>query len=147
MKRLLRVALPPLATLVLGLFIGFALGQRWGLQWVESELFGNLSLRVEAASRIRIGEPEVALRLIDGAIDRALLVAVARYDDLKSESHSSVRSAKLYRTAVPSNSPVAAQVNAFLPLVPMPDRAASFCPSAKQPSALHRLATHAGVEW
>ena len=91
-KRLLRVALPPLATLVLGLFIGFALGQRWGLQWVESEVFGNLSLRVEAASRIRIGEPEVALRLIDGAIDRALLVAVARYDDLKSESHSSVRS-------------------------------------------------------
>ena len=151
MKRLLRVTLPPLATLALGLFIGFAIGQRWGLQWVEPEVFGNLSLRVEAASRIRVGEPEVALGLIDGAIDRAVLFAAAHYDDLRPESRSSVRSAKLYRTVAPSTSPVAAEVDAFLALVPMPDKATSFCPPGAggptQPSALQRLVTAAGVEW
>ena len=150
MKRLLRAILPPVATLALGLLLGFALGQRWGMQWTEPEVIGNLGVRLETASRLRLGEPEVALRLIDDAIDRALLFAAPQYDDLRPESRSSVQWAKVYRTIAPSAGANADEVHSFLAPVPMPERPASFCPQGRlrtEPTAFARLIKEQGIEW
>jgi hypothetical protein len=150
-KRLAEVVVPPLATLTLGLFVGFALGQRWGLQMCEPEVFGNLGIRLEIASRIRVGEPDVALRLIDDAIDRALLVAAGQYADLQPESRSNIRRAKLYRTVAPPAGLHAAEVQAFLDRIPMPQKAVAFCPlgagQPREPTAFERLVREARVEW
>jgi hypothetical protein len=65
MPRILKIVLPPLLALGLGLLVGFGFGQRWGLKYAEYEVLGNLSLRMEAASLIRLGDCDDALQWME----------------------------------------------------------------------------------
>jgi hypothetical protein len=153
MPRILKIVLPPLLALGLGLLVGFGFGQRWGLKYAEYEVLGNLSLRMEAASLIRLGECDDALQWMDDTIDRAIMSAAANEGELGLAPRSLLvlQTAKLYRLAAPSKGPQAPEVHAFLAGLAIPEKP-EFCPrrasgAPARPTALERLLRAQQVEW
>jgi hypothetical protein len=135
----------PLLTGLLGLGGGFALGQRqgldWGMQLLQSEVRGNLSVHVEVASSIRVGDAQRALSFLDDSIDAAVLSLAAQPD--QAQMQSALGQAKLYRRVVSPHGRSASEVTDALARVPVPT-APLYCPprrgmSAETPSGLLRL--------
>jgi hypothetical protein len=127
MRRTLKMLVVPTLALVVGLVAGFALGQRqglgMGLGFLESEVTYSLSMHVEAASRVRVGDTERALELLDSMIDATVLS-----QHQQPAPHRALRSmsdAKVYRRVIPSSGPNAAAVRAALEHIAEPDRTAS----------------------
>ena len=110
----------PVATMVLGAVIGFAVGQRQGISWGARLLTGEvdfaLSVHSEVASLIRVGDSERALWWLDQLIDNAIL-NVARHPVERAELRG-LQIAKAYRTAIPTTGSEAAQITAALNRVP-----------------------------
>jgi len=88
----------------LGGTVGFAFGQREGLQlglrFLRSEVSGSLSMHVEAASSIRVGDTDKALGLLDQSIDLAVVSITA--ESGAQQDGTAIREAKLYRSVVPA---------------------------------------------
>jgi hypothetical protein len=95
----------PLLGLALGLLVGFAVGHRQGFNWgmgiLEQEVGGTLSINVEAASCIRVGDTERGLKLLDGMIDAAVIGIAGQPGPLRAQRQMS--QARLYRTVVPTH--------------------------------------------
>lgn len=108
MKSTLKMFAVPTLTLVVGLVAGAALGQRqgfgMGMRFLEQEISGSLSMHVEAASSIRVGDPDRALALLDTMIDGALLSVHAQSTQPAVER--TVAQAKSYRSVVPRRGPL-----------------------------------------
>jgi hypothetical protein len=98
----------PVSGLALGLLAGLAVGHRqgfnMGMGFLETEVGGTLSMHVEAASCIRVGDPERALELLDMMIDTAVLGVAAQPGRLRAQPQMS--QAKLYRSVIPTSSEV-----------------------------------------
>ena len=136
----------PLIGLVLGLAVGFSLGQHqgfsMGMGFLETQVEGTLSMHVEAASCIRVGDTEHALRLLDGMIDNAVTSVVGQPGPLRASIPLS--QAKLYRSVVPATGAAAVEVATALDKVTamaMPPQTGA-TPSR---SGLIRLARQSGV--
>lgn len=106
MKRTVRLLL--LSVTVVVIFVaGYAVGSLRVLRWMggvqRAEVSGSLAMHVEALSRIRIGDTESAVRLLESQVDNAVGTLVVRQPwPLRSERDSlSLRTAKLYRDAYP----------------------------------------------
>lgn len=110
----------PVVTMAVGLLIGFALGQRWGISWgtqlLTREVDVGLSAHSEVASLIRVGDTERALWWLDRWIDNVVLNVARQPDD--TTHLRGLQIAKVYREAVPSTGPYAAQVTSALSQVP-----------------------------
>ena len=110
----------PLATMALGVLIGFGLGQRWGISWgtqlLTKEVDFGLSVHSEVASLIRVGDTERALWWLDLLVD-SVVMTEARYSDNTTPLRG-LQIAKVYRGAVPSTGSYAAQVTSALSQVP-----------------------------
>ena len=110
----------PVATMVLGAVIGFAVGQRQGISWgtrlLTREVDFALSAHSEVASVIRVGDSERALWWLDQLIDNVIL-NVARHPGERAELRG-LQIAKAYRTAIPPTGSEAAQITAALDRVP-----------------------------
>src|SRR5262245_6748808 len=132
--------------LTLGLAVGYSLGHRegfkMGMDFLETQVTGTLSIDVEAASCIRVGDTERALELLDMMIDSAVTSVVAQPGPLRAPK--ALSQAKLYRSVIPAAGPAASAVRTALERVPtmqMPSQAET-SPSR---SGLIRLARRAGV--
>jgi hypothetical protein len=106
----------PVATMMFGALIGFALGQRqgfsWGTELLRREIDFGLSVHSEVASLIRVGDSERALWWLDQLIDNVIL-NVSRYSDAHTQLRG-LQIAKVYRTAVPPTGTEAALITAAL---------------------------------
>lgn len=91
----------------------FAAGQRYALGILELEANYSTSLRIEAASRIRTGDVEGALQLMEIQIDSAI-ANTPPPRRRKVDWDRTLAQAKLYRTAVPSNGPLQTEIAAVL---------------------------------
>jgi hypothetical protein len=91
--------------LALGLIGGFAVGHRqgfdMGMGYLEKEVGGSLSMHVEAASCVRVGDTERGLKLLDTMIDAAVMSLAAQPGPLRAKSQMS--QAKLYRSVIPAD--------------------------------------------
>ena len=100
---------------------GFAYGQDWGLErgleWLGQETSLGLSVRVEAASRIRVGDTDGALALLDDDIDGAVLNSAGNE---RYYQPSALAMAKVYRGVIPSSAPQAGVVDEVLKRVEAP---------------------------
>ena len=107
-----------------GVFVGFALGQRQGFgmgkTFLAAEVGGTLAIHVEVASAIRIGDTDRALLLLDSVIDSAVANTLRNPDGMRMLPAMS--QAKVYRRAVPPQGMYASDVTAALASVPEPDR-------------------------
>lgn len=137
MKLTLKGLIVPIVALGVGLFVGGALGQRQGLAmglgFLESEQAFALSMHVEAASCVRIGDADCALKALDTMIDLTAVSAHTR-PELK-QLQWPMSQAKVYRSVVPAQGPTAPQVEAAVAAVPD-------APAAS--SGLRRLVSQAG---
>jgi hypothetical protein len=133
-------------SLVLGLVIGFAVGQRqgfkMGMEFLETQVDGTLSIHVETASCIRVGDTKRALELLDMMIDSAVTSVVAQPGPLRAPS--ALSQAKLYRSVVPAAGPAASDVRTALERVPAMQVPRQTDPSPTR-SGLLRLARQAGA--
>lgn len=106
----------PIVGLALGLVAGFAFGHRLGFNtgmgFLETEVNGSLSIHVEAASCIRVGDTERALELLDTMIDAAVVSVAAQPGPLRNRT--ALSRAKLYHSLVPPSGPAAVEVRAAL---------------------------------
>jgi len=72
MPRTLKTFVIPVVTLIIGLIVGGALGQRqgWGMgkKFLEQEAAGTLNINVAVADAIRRGDTQRALKLLDSMI-------------------------------------------------------------------------------
>lgn len=127
MRRTLKMLAVPTLTLVIGLVAGFALGQRqgfgMGMSFLESEVSYSLAMHVEAASRVRVGETDRALELLDSMIDATVLNQ--HQQPAPRRALRSMSDAKVYRRVIPSSSPNEAAVRAALEHIAEPERTAS----------------------
>lgn len=75
MSRTLKTFVIPVVTLIIGLIVGGALGQRqgWGMgkKFLEQEVTGTLNINVAVADAIRRGDTQRALTLLDTVIATA----------------------------------------------------------------------------
>jgi hypothetical protein len=121
-------------TLGIGLAAGFALGQRQMLglttQMMERETTSLLSMHVEMASAVRVGDTDRALTLLDALIDSAVVNLHAL--PVPQRESRSMREAKLYHSVIPPQGPNATAVRVALETVSAPD-------STPQASGLARL--------
>jgi len=128
-----------------GLSLGFSAGQRQGFRMgvgaLETEVNGTLSIHVEAASCIRVGDTERALSLLDGSIDAAVLSLLAQPS--RRHPDTPLRQASLYRRVVPPTGAAAGEVLAALESVP-PMTVPAPDPSSPPRSGLVRLARGLG---
>jgi len=110
----------PILGLALGLVVGFSLGQRQGFKmgmgFLETQVSGTLSIHVEAASCIRVGDTKRALELLDTMIDSAVTSVVAQPGPLRAPE--ALSQAKLYRSVIPAAGPAASGVGTALERVP-----------------------------
>jgi hypothetical protein len=146
MRRKIRYLLGVSGACLLGLVVGFAFGQRQGFQMgarsLEAEVNGTLSIHVEAASCLRIGDTARALELLDRTIDAAVLSLGAQPGALHHPG-TPFRQASLYRKIVPPSGPAASEVRSALDGVTPMELAPQ--DSASHPrSGLARLATQGG---
>lgn len=106
----------PVATMALGAFFGFALGQRQGISWGNQllirELDFGLSIHSEVAGLIRVGDTERALWWLDQWVDKSVLTIVEHPDG--TTELPGLRIAKVYRGAVPPTGSAGAGVTAAL---------------------------------
>jgi hypothetical protein len=126
MKRLAVVGGWVATGLVIGAIGGFAYGQRQGFDlahgFLEREVFQGLSMRVETASRIRVGDLEGALELLDLAIDTTVLNSgLVSGGAIVPTRHIPLAQAKRYRSIVPSSGRDASEVNRLLDAVTVPE--------------------------
>ncbi|MEI6243514.1 MAG: hypothetical protein WCQ64_00585 [Acidobacteriota bacterium] len=81
MNRTLKTFIVPVVTLIIGLIVGGALGQRqgWGMgkKFLEQEAAGTLNINVAVADAIRRGDTQRALKLLDPLIASGRANAVA----------------------------------------------------------------------
>lgn len=145
MRGMLKKLIVPTLTLAIGLLVGFALGQRQGFGmgkvFMAAETNGMLSLHVEVASSVRVGDTERALRYLDTFIDSAVVNMHAQ--PAPHEIPTAMREAKVYRRAVPPTGPNAVSVVGALKDVPEPEGAPYSAPE-RQRTGLGRLVTRTG---
>lgn len=141
MGRTLKMLAVPTLALVVGLVAGSALGQRqglgMGLGFLEAETGYSLGMHVEAASCIRVGDTDCALKLLDATIDAAVLNLGAQPE--QDPVRRQMSHAKVYRRVIPAQGPTAAAVQAALADVPEPETAGE-----RQTSGLGRLIARSG---
>lgn len=105
---------------------GYTVGHRGAFQWMieslSSETRGNLSQRVETLARLRTGDQDGAIALLELAVDRAAetLPQGQPYSKLPPATQAALRDAKLYREAYPAQDP-SPDLAAVLAMVPLPD--------------------------
>lgn len=135
----------PMVGLALGLVAGFAFGHRlgfnMGMGFLETEVSGSLSIHVEAASCIRVGDTERALELLDTMIDAAVVSVAAQPGPLRAQTAMS--QARLYRSLIPPSGRAAAEIRAAFERVPALELPPPSRTSATR-SGLARLAQQAG---
>ncbi len=109
MGRILKMLVLPTLAVVVGLVAGFALGQRQGLGmgmgFIEAETTGSLTMHVEMASSVRVGDTDRALMLLDTLIDSAAVSLHAQPGTPRSLR--SLSQVKTYRSVIPSVGPYA----------------------------------------
>jgi hypothetical protein len=115
------------------------------MQHLETAVSGTLSLEVEVASCIRVGDTQHALALLDLRIDTAVLKLTAAASNLgflaaqaEQRPARALGQAKLYRHVIPSTDSDASAVRSALDKVPAPEG------TAPVPSGLAKLTQHAG---
>jgi hypothetical protein len=115
MKRVGLVASIAILSLSLGGLVGFRQGQRQGIRSEErllaQQLGFTMSLDVEVASCIRVGDRDRALALLERSLDRGLLNLATRPAVV---SDSVWEQARAYRAVVAAEGPTAARVVAAL---------------------------------
>lgn len=131
-KRVLSVALPAVLALAIGFVVGKRQGFRMGWAALETETQGLLSIHVEAASCVRIGDTACALTLLDSTIDAAVLSLSSQPFALSSTE--SLSQARLYRQVVPPVGPEGPAIVKALQAAP------AMAPSPDGRSGLMRLA-------
>lgn len=138
-RTLKKIAVPAVA-LVVGLVAGGALGQNqgfgMGMGFLEAETTFTLGMHVEAASCIRVGDTDCALRLLDDTIDAAVVNFHAQPE--RDKFQTTMSRAKIYRAVIPAQGPRAAAVNEALKDVPEP------ATPGRQTSGLGRLVAQSG---
>jgi hypothetical protein len=114
----------PMFGVVLGAAVGIAVGEVHGFRrgfdlamgFLETEVKGGLSVHVEAASCVRVGDTERALKLLDTLIDGAVTSVAAQAGPLRAKEQLS--QAKLYRSVVPATGAAASEVETALARIP-----------------------------
>jgi hypothetical protein len=137
----------PMLGVAVGLVAGFKIGQAkgfhqgydMGMGFLETEVKGGLSVHVEEASCIRVGDMERALKLLDGSIDAAVTSVAAQPGQLGAQAQLS--QAKLYRSVIPASETRASAVATALAQVPAMELPPEAGPSR---SGLVRLARQSG---
>lgn len=102
-----------------GYFVGDRNAYGRGLDRLRHEVAGNIGLRVESLSRLRIGDTHGGIAWAEQNLDRAISTVTMgqRYDDLPGGTQRALVLAKVYRMAFPSNDESVAVVLADVPLV------------------------------
>ena len=134
-KRVLGIALPAVLALTIGFAVGKWQGFRMGWAALEAETQGLLSIHVEAASCVRVGDTARALKLLDGTIDAAVLSLSSQPFALSSTD--SLSQARLYRQVVPPLGPEGPSVMKALQgapaMIPSPDGTSGLMRLARRP--------------
>ena len=113
----------PLCAAVVGFAVGYFAGDsrayRSGIDRLRFETAGNVSYRVEALSRLRTGDVDRTVTLIEQNMDQGIssLSMRQKYSELPEVCKQALMVAKLYRTAFPSGSPAVAESLAQVPLI------------------------------
>lgn len=102
-SKILATVVGALAFAIAGFASGYSLADRQGMERLETEVAGNLSLHVQMASELRAGDAATTLDLLDDSVDRAV-TSLARHDRVPAVA-SALGRAKTYRSQVPSSSP------------------------------------------
>jgi hypothetical protein len=130
----------PMLGLALGLVAGFAVGHgqgfNKGMGLLETEVGGTLSMHVEAASCIRVGDTERGLKLLDTMIDAAVMGLVVQPGPLRAPRQMS--QAKLYLSVTPADPQLRAALES-VPAMEVPPRGGA----SQSRSGLVRLAQQA----
>lgn len=133
-KRFTRTAL--IVALALVAFAGgYAAGHRTTLAWtmgmLSAETRGNLQDRIETLARLRTGDTDGAIALLDEAVDTATMTLPQGkpWPELAPDARSALQLAKAYRTVYPP-ADSQAELVALLATVPMPDL--EYCSPALQ---------------
>ena len=129
-----RIALM-LSLVVLAFVAGLALGNRttfgWTMGMLTAETHFNLSNRVETLARLRTGDADGAIALLEQAVDTATesLPQGKPWTELEPTLQSTLQLAKAYRQRYPPQRPSPALAE-LLETIPMPD--ARYCSVAMQ---------------
>jgi hypothetical protein len=122
--------------LVLGAFLGgVAVGNRStsdaAISMLTAETRGNLSQRVETLARLRTGDADGAIDLLEQAVDTATetLPQGKPWTELEPELRLTLQMAKAYRQRYPPQQP-SPTLAALLGTIPMPD--VHYCSAAMQ---------------
>jgi hypothetical protein len=118
-----------LASAGAGYLAGESQGVGWGVDRLQLETQGNLSSRIETLSRLRTGDSDGAIEILEKSADAATLtLPMGRtFEELPDGSKRVLMMTKLYRSAFPSESPVVRDVLGPVPPLP-PDH--EFCSDA-----------------
>lgn len=102
-----------------GYFAGDNRAYSSGIERLRFETAGNVAYRVEALSRLRTGDVDGAITLIEDGMDQGIrtIPMQQEYSELPGASQRALMIAKLYRTAFPSQSPDIAESLAEVPLI------------------------------
>jgi hypothetical protein len=102
-RQMLWAALALLIGFVSGIGIGANVWLRWSLERMTLETAGNLSLRVEALSRARIGDVTGAVEVAEMNMDQAIrtLAQDQNMSGLPESAQRALGAAKVYRTVFP----------------------------------------------
>jgi len=110
---------------VVSFLVGLAVGHHGTFDWVmgylQNEVEGNLTQRVETLARLRTGDEAGAISFLEDSIDRATVnLATNRpWTEMSPQTQNALAWAKLYREAFPAAAD--AEVTRVLEKIPMPD--------------------------
>jgi len=99
------------AGLLVAFFAGLLVGNRWTFSWMmgvqETEVLGGLNFAVEALAALRVGEPELAIRLYEQRVDAAVATLPQRreWSELSPSLRRGLVLAKKYREVYPPETP------------------------------------------